>query len=69
MVRTYELYLASTTNPQRKDWARSQIAMAYEQARDLKHVLVALRQIKDTNSFRFLMRRIPQLEEQVKNQR
>jgi hypothetical protein len=69
VVRTYEIYLANTTNPQRKDWARSQIAMTYQQAGDARHALAALRQIKDTNSFRFLMRRIPQLEQEAKNQR
>ncbi|HWN94800.1 MAG TPA: hypothetical protein VNT99_07195 [Methylomirabilota bacterium] len=69
VVRTYELYLASTKNPQRADWARSQIAMAYEQAGDAKSALTAIREIKDSNSFRFLMRRIPRLEQDAKAQR
>ena len=69
VVRVYELYLESTKNPARADWARAQIAMAYRQSGDSKHELAALRQIKDTNSFRFQMRRIAQLEQEAKTQR
>jgi hypothetical protein len=69
VVRTYELYLASATNPASKDWARSQIFMAYEQAGDAKRALATWREIKDTNSFRFLMRRLPRLEQEAKVQR
>jgi hypothetical protein len=69
VVRVYELYLASAKNPQRADWARSQIAMAYEQAGDAKNALAAIREIKDTNGFRFLMRRIPRLEQDAKAQK
>ena len=69
VIRTYELYVASAKNPQRADWARSQIAMAYEQAGDPKNALAAIREIKDTNGFRFLMRRIPRLEQDIKSQR
>ena len=69
VIRTYELYIASAKNPQRADWARSQIAMAYEQAGDPKNALAAIREIKDTNGFRFLIRRIPRLEQDIKSQR
>jgi hypothetical protein len=69
VIRTYELYVAGAKNPQRADWARSQIAMAYEQAGDPKNALAAIREIKDTNGFRFLMRRIPRLEQDIKSQR
>jgi hypothetical protein len=69
VVRVYELYLDNIKNPARADWARSQIAMAYRQAGDAKGELTALRQIKDTNSFRFQMRRMAQLEQEAKSQR
>ncbi len=66
VVRVYQLYLAK--NPQRADWARSQIAMTYEQTGDAKNALAAIREIKDTNNFRFLMRRVPRLEQDAKAQ-
>ncbi len=69
VVRTYQLYLASAKKPQRADWARSQIATAYEQAGDARNALAVIREIKDTNSFRFLIRRIPRLEQDAKTQR
>jgi hypothetical protein len=69
VVRTYEIYLAEAKNPQRADWARSQIAMAQEQAGNAKGALTAIHQIKDTNTFRFLLRRVPRLEQDAKNQR
>ena len=69
VVRTYQIYLAGVKNPQRVDWARSQIATAYEQAGDAKSALAVIRQIKDTNSFRFLLRRVPRLEQDAKVQK
>jgi len=66
VVRVYELYLQNVKNPARADWARSQIAMAYDQAGDSKNALAAWREIKDTNSFRFLSRRAARWEQDVK---
>ena len=68
VVRVYELYLKSAKNPARADWARSQIAMAYDQAGDPKNALAAWRDIKDTNSFRFLARRAQRWEQEAKSQ-
>jgi hypothetical protein len=68
VVRVYELYQKSAKNPARADWARSQIAMAYDQAGDPKRALAAWREIKDTNSFRFLSRRVQRWEQDAKAQ-
>jgi hypothetical protein len=66
VARTYQKFLAKVNDPQRADWARAQIAMAYDQAGDPKRALQYLRQIKATNDFAWLMRRVPRLEQQVK---
>lgn len=68
VVRVYELYLENIKNPARADWARSQIAMAYDQTGDPKRALAAWREIKDTNSFRFLSRRAARWEQDAKAQ-
>jgi len=65
VVRTYEIYLAGLKNAQQADWARSQIAMAYEQAGDPKQAVAAIRSIQDTNSYRGLFSRIPRLQQDV----
>jgi hypothetical protein len=63
VVHTYELYLARTKNSQQADWARSQMAMAYEQGGDPKQAIATIREIKDTNSYSRLFRRIPRLQQ------
>ena len=68
VVRVYELYVKKAKNPARADWAHSQIAMAYDQAGDPKGALAAWREIKDTNSFRFLARRVQRWEQDAKAQ-
>lgn len=68
VARVYEVYLDKTKNPARADWAHSQIALAYDQAGDPKNALAAWREIKDTNSFRFLARRVPRWEQNASAQ-
>ena len=65
-VRNYQILLASASSPQGADQARVQLSMAYEQNGDLKEALHYLRQVKDTNSFSWVLRRIPRLEQQLK---
>lgn len=66
VVRTYEMYLDSVKTTARADWARERIGSAYEQAGDIKSALDSYREIRDTNSYRFLFqRRIPNLERQL----
>lgn len=66
VVRTYQasLSLASTTG--RRDWARIQIAGAYEQAGDLRNAVRYLKQVEDTNDNRWVLRRLPRMEQQLK---
>ena len=45
---------------------REEAAMAYEQAGDPKQALRYLRAIKETNDFRWALRRAPRLEQQLK---
>ncbi len=66
VIRTYQLLLARADTPQRADNARFQIAMACEQAGELKDALNYLRQIQLTNDFGWAMRRIPRIEQQLK---
>ena len=68
VVSTYKAYLDRAATPQRADWARAQLAMAYERAGNPKDALHYLREIRDTNEFRRDLRRVPRLEQQVKNQ-
>jgi hypothetical protein len=63
VVRTYEMYLAGAKNPARADWARSQVATAYEDGGDPKMAIATIRQIRDTNAYSRLIRRIPRLEQ------
>jgi tetratricopeptide (TPR) repeat protein len=65
-ARVYELALARAKSPQRSDWARAQLVMAYEQAGEPRRALQHLRQIRDTNDFRWVLRRLPRLEQQAK---
>ena len=48
--------------------SRERIARTYEQAGDAKSALATIREIKDTNNYRGLLRRIPQLEQDAKYQ-
>jgi hypothetical protein len=66
VIRTYQLLLARADTPQRADNARFQMAMAAEQAGELKDALKYLRQIQLTNDFGWAMRRIPRIEQQLK---
>jgi hypothetical protein len=63
VVRTYQTYLASAKSPARIDWAWSQIAAAHEQGGDPKEAIAAIRQIRDTNTYSRLIRRIPRLQQ------
>ncbi len=66
VVRTYQVFLDTTKNPDRRDWARSQIGQAYEQANDPRHALEAYRQIQNTNNYRNVFARtVPRLEKQL----
>jgi hypothetical protein len=67
VVKTYKSYLTVAGTPQRADWTRSRLSMAYEQAGDPKEALHYLREIRDTNEYRWNLRRAPRLEQQVKN--
>lgn len=67
VVRTYKMALTAAGTPQKADAARAQISMAYEQAGDLKQALHYLREIKETNDFRWVLRRAPRLEQQLKS--
>lgn len=66
VIRTYQIALATAGTPQKADSARAQISMAYEQAGDLKESLRYIREIKETNDFRGVLRRAPRLEQQLK---
>lgn len=66
VVRTYETYLARAGTPKNKDWARAQLASAYEQAGDVKNAVHYLKQIEETNDYRGTLRRLPRLEAQLK---
>jgi hypothetical protein len=68
VVRTYEIALDNARTPAQKDRMRERIARTYEQAGDAKSALATIREIKDTNNYRGLMRRIPQLEQDAKYQ-
>jgi hypothetical protein len=69
IVRTYRIALGHAKSPEQKDRLRSQIVRACEQAGDAKGALAAIREIKDTNAYRGLVRRIPQLEQDAKYQK
>jgi hypothetical protein len=66
VVRTYQASLGMAGTPGRRDWARVQIAGAYEQAGDLRNAVRYLKQIEDTNDNRWVMRRLPRMEQQLK---
>lgn len=68
VVRTYEIAMNHAKGPAQKDRLLERMARTYEQAGDAKSALAAIRQIKDTNNYRALLRRIPQLEQDAKYQ-
>jgi hypothetical protein len=55
------------THPKRADWARQQIAAAYEQGGDFKSAIAYLKQVQNTNDTR-LARRISWLERRAGRQ-
>lgn len=63
-ARVYAGYLEHATTAQRKDWARTQIADAYERGGDLKTALAYLKQVSNTNDNR-VSRRITWLQRRV----
>jgi len=63
VVRTYEMFLAIAKNPAQADWARSQMAMACERGGNPKQAVAIIREIKDTNTYSRLIRRIPRLQQ------
>jgi hypothetical protein len=66
VVRTYQASLHQAGTPARRDWARVQIAGAYEQAGDLRNAVRYLKQVEDTNDNRWVLRRLPRMEQQLK---
>ena len=66
MLGIYRTMLAQAATPQRADWARLQIAQAYEQSGEFQQSIHWLKQIKSTNDFRWAIQRIPRLERQAK---
>ena len=44
-----------------------QLAMTYQRAGDPKEALHYLREIRDTNEYRWNLRQVPKLEQQLKN--
>src|SRR6185503_1778044 len=68
VVSVYKSCLDAATTPQRADWARMRLSMAYEQAGNAKAALRYLREIQNTNDFRGNNRRAQRLEQQAKNQ-
>ena len=67
VVDVYKTYLDGAGTPQRADWARAQLAMTYQRAGDPKEALHYLREIRDTNEYRWNLRQVPKLEQQLKN--
>jgi hypothetical protein len=67
VVSTYKSYLAVAGTPQRADWTRMRLSMAYEQAGNPREALHYLREIRETNDYRRELRRVPRLEQQMKN--
>jgi len=65
VVRIYDDYIAHAPNSQRADWARIQVADAYQQAGDLKESIAYLRKIQNTNDFR-VGRRITFMQRQLR---
>lgn len=69
VVRTWQRVLAVVTTPQGKDWARVQLAQVCEQQGQYAQALRWLKQVQRTNDFASAMRRVPWLEQRVKNRR
>ncbi len=65
VVRTCAKMLEPPGATARVDRLRSQMAMAYEEAGDLKLALRWWRQIQNTNDYRWVLRRLPALEQQL----
>ena len=66
VARTWKILLAKADSQPEADRARAQIGMAYEQSGELKDALHYLRQIQSTNDYRWILRRIPRMERQLK---
>lgn len=66
VIRNYRILLTRTETPQTADWARVQLAMAYEQSGQLKDALHYLRQVQSTNDYQWALRRIPQIQQQLR---
>ena len=60
---TYQRALDRAKTPAQADWARSQMAMAYEQGGQPGQAVTMIQEIKDTNSYRGLLRRLPRLKQ------
>jgi hypothetical protein len=69
VARLYERYLEDAPNPARADWARSQLAMAYENAGMPREAIAAIRQIENTNAYSRFIRRIARLEQDAAAER
>jgi hypothetical protein len=69
VARIYERYLKHAPNTARADWARSQLAMAYENAGMPKEAIAAIRQIENTNAYNRFIRRITRLEQDAAAER
>lgn len=63
VVLAYQRALDNATSTPQKDWARSQMAMAYEQGGNPKQAVAMIQSIQDTNNYRNLMRRLPRLKQ------
>jgi hypothetical protein len=62
----YQKELARAKTSQRADWARSQLARTFEDAGDIQSAVHYLRAIQNTNDYRWINRRLPRLEAQLK---
>jgi hypothetical protein len=69
ILRLHKVLLAEATTPQRKDWARWQLAQVYEQEGEYARALRYLKQIERTNDFTWALRRVPWLQERLKTKR
>jgi hypothetical protein len=66
VIHTYQLQLKLSPDSQRADMTRFRLAMIHEQNGDLNQALSTLRDIKNTNSVRWVTQRITALEQRVK---
>ncbi len=66
VIRTYLTLLAKTKNPQRADSARVQLAQIYESQGQIALAVRYLKEVKNPSNFRWVTRRLPGLEQQLK---